>query len=459
MGRWGKVIEPLCRAIRDDIFKFCEALNFKPTWQQRLLLEAVQRGEKRVSVKSGQGTGKSKVSGVVGLWRLLRNPDSLLVVTAPTMRQCKDVWLAEVRRTVQDADPIIKRVVDVTMSAIKVAGLETWRAELVTSTKPENAQGKHNPHLTVIAEEASGIPRNIIETFEGTLTNDDALFLMIGNPNTRDCGFFDCFNSHRHRWEAITFNSEESPIVSKENIEYLKEKYGEESDVYRIRVKGEFPLNDPSCVISAEQLEVVTKTDMLEMSKILRGNKPARQFGIDFARFGADETVIFQRLGNAIINWKVMHKVEPDVAVNYAFRLEHESAWKSEDTWYVPDAGGMGQGIMHKFHNANKNVLEFHNNHKSGKEYDNRVTEAWFAFANLVKSGKCKIPRDPRLLQQLSTRQYYTTAKGKLILEAKDDYKKRMAGAVDEGASSPDRADALVLAFYDRVVAQTQVSA
>ena len=137
---------------------------------------------------------------------------------------------------------------------------------------------------------------------------------------------------------------------------------------------------------------------------------------------------------------------------NLAFKMQHDHKWKDKDTLYVPDAGGMGQGIMHKFHDANKNVIEFHNGGVAidSEQFANKITEAWFHMARLVKGRDCNIPNDNRLIQQLSTRRYYTNRKGKLILETKDEYMKR-------GYESPDRGDGCVLSFYDQEVAQGNI--
>lgn len=452
MGRFARRFEPYYEGIRENIFTFCEAMNFTPTWQQAKVLELVQQGHKRIAVKSGQGLGKTAVSVIVGLWRSIRAFNALTVVTAPTMRQAKQVWLAEARRMLEKADPIIQKFVEATKSAVNVAGRTDWGVKLITATKSENAQGIHQDNLTFIAEEASGIQRDLIEQIEGTLSNEDALFLMIGNPNTRDCAFFDCFNNQRHRWATLTLNTEESPLVSKENINYLSEKYGVDSDVYRIRVKGEFPLQDPNCVISSEDVEACTETDPYPLMLLPRNDSdsPAKQFGLDFARFGADESVIYRRSGLAIVEWETYAHKEPSHVVERAFRMQSDAGWRDEDCWYVADAGGMGQGVMSKFHDASKNTLEFHNNGKaSHQDYDNKITEGWFLIAGLVKKRKLWLPKDNRLIQQLSGRQYHTTKAGKLILESKDDYKKR---STDEVGGSPDRADALVLCYYDGVV-------
>lgn len=454
------------RAISGDIFKFCEALKFDPTFQQRELFDLVMRaeagtGRRRIAVKSGQGPGKTAAAMIVALWRTFRHEDALTVITAPTMRQTRDVALVELRLRVQNADPALRQVINVTKSRVEMFGKADWGIKLVTASKEENAQGYHRPNMTVICEEASGIERGIITQFKGTLSNPNSLMLQIGNPNTRDCAFFDCFNTQRHLWETLTWDAEETAekcphILDPQRNFELADEFGRDSDVYRIRVLGQFPHVDPNCVMSSEDLEKCCG-DMafsLECAKMLRvdGTLPARQFGLDFARFGDDESVIFRRSGNSLVQWQHFAHTEPADVVDEAFRMQSDAGWKNEDAVYVADASGMGQGIMHRFHDGQKRVLEFHNGGSPlDYQYANRITEGWFSMAKLVRGRRCSLIKDNRLLQQLSSRRYFVNKKGKLILEPKEDYMKR-------GFDSPDRADAAVYAFYDEVEVAGHVS-
>ena len=464
MGKFARKFEPLYRKWRGSIFEFVRAFNFTPTAQQAQLLEMVQKasdgtGNKWIACKSGQGPGKTTISVFIGMWRALRNKNGMTVVSAPTMRQVKDVWLAEARRQMANAHPLLKKLITVTKSKVVMGDATTpdWGVKTVTATRPENAQGLHQENMSVILEEASGIPRPLVEQFKGTLTNEDQLFMLIGNPNTRDCSFFDCFNTQRHMWATLTFNAEESPIVSEANIARLAEEFGLDSDVYRIRVLGEFPYSDPNCVMSSEDIEKITKKSLMyKMALIARklGNRlaPAKQFGIDFARYGGDENVIFRRQGEALVEFGFWPHTDPNDIVDKAFAMQVAAGWSNSDTWYVPDAGGMGQGVMRNFQDAGKRFIEFHNGGRPGdKQYENRITEGWFQMARKVKSGQIYLPRDPRLIQQLSSRQFYTTRQGKLILETKDEYQKR-------GHDSPDRADAAILAMYDELMASSRIS-
>jgi phage terminase large subunit len=455
--------EDFYRAVSRDIYKFCEALRFKPTRQQRELFDAVMKAEhgtgpRWVACKSGQGPGKTTASAIIGLWRAFLAVNALTVVTAPTMRQCREIWLVEARRRIEAADPLVRKLFTVTKTKVEICGRADWGVKLVTATKEENAQGYHEQNMTVIAEEASGIPREIVTQFKGTLSNPNSFFLMIGNPNSRDCAFFDCFNMQRDLWHTLTWNAEDTArehpdILDPLRNKNLEEEFGRDSDVYRIRVLGEFPHSDPNCVISSEDLEKVCKLErVLRAARLPRlvdcGGGLAKQFGIDFARYGGDESTLFRRSGNAIVEWKAWSRREPSDVLDAAFRMQTDAGWKDGEVTYVADAGGMGQGIMHRFYQASKRVVEFHNGGApiEAKRYENRITEAWFHLARMVKGDICALPMDNRLIQQLSTRQYYTNKKGLLVLETKDDYMKR-------GFDSPDRADGCVYAMEDRVQA------
>jgi hypothetical protein len=459
--------------IGSNIFEFVAEHDFVPTEQQRELLQAVQdhadaptqeaaHAIRKIACKSGQGPGKTTISGFIGVWRAIRFYGAFTVVTAPTMRQCREVWLAEYRRNFAKASPMLDAMIEITATRVIVLGNTDWGCRLVTSTNPQAAQGLHHDHLTVICEEASGISRELVEQFEGTLTNHDALWLMIGNPNTRDCYFFDCFNIDRAKWRGMTWSAEDSVLVDRKTIAEHAEKYGKDSDFFRVRVLGKFPYADPRSVMSSEELEIcyknVGKRYVLMRKKDARGKVP-RRIAIDFARFGSDESVIYVRQGNAIIAKHIFSHTEPTAVARKAMEIQRQLKWADKDCLYVLDASGMGQGVLGLFYEARKKVLEFHNGGLpyDGSLYDNRITEAFFTFADKVRAGHVYFPRDNRLLSQLANRWYFTTKPklgqggiAKLILETKDDYMKR-------GHDSPDRADACVMVFYDEGVGTDRV--
>jgi len=468
VSRFQRQFEPLYERWRSDINIFLrEGLNETPTWQQQQLFDVIQlesslpveKRKKRIAVRSGQGPGKTRSTGEAVLWRCLRHPDALCVVTAPSMRQCKQ-WVDEIKRTLRDAHPLLQRFVKCYTTKVEINGSDIWGIRTATATRPENLQGIHENHLTFVADEASGVPRSIVETIKGTLSNPDALFIQTGNPNTTDCGFYDCFTSQGDQWYQLHWNAEDTArdyphIVSPSRNRAIELEYGRDSDVYRVRVLGEFPHQNPNSLMALEDLVACTRTNLRGCASITELTPVNKAIGIDYARFGGDESVVARRVGLAIVDYKVFVKRDPREVTDYAFQLQYDANWKNEDCWYLPDAGGMGQGLMHAFYEAGKQLLEFHTQSTAANPdmFADQYSEAWWHLRMLVKERVCHLPNDPRLLSQLSTRQYYMDRDGRIKVETKDEWRERT-----EIEESPDRGDAVAMAFYPHVSAAVRVS-
>lgn len=504
MGRFSRMWSRFYERVRFDIFELAAEMGYagpinQPgglSWQQADFLQSVQvathgfpspryphitkratanLGKRWLACKSGQGPGKTTASTIAGTFRTIQVVGALTMVTAPTMAQCRDVWLTELRRVLEKSNPLLREVMNATRSKVVFKGNEDWCINFCTSTKTESSQGRHHPFMTWIAEEGSGIPRALCVQIEGTLSNLEGegmngMFIMIGNPNTRDCYFFDCFNQDMHNWWTYTMNAEETPsyIVSQERNRLLAEKYGKNSDVYRVRVLGEFPWANPNCVISSEDLMACTRTDPYQCMRYGRNVNGrlvlAKQIGIDFARMGNDESTVFARVGHAVVRWQTFNKTDPNDVAAYALRLRQELGWSERETWFVPDAGGMGQGLLKTFYDTNANVLEFHNGGNSTQpDFYDKASEAMFDLGHKARNRSIYIPNDNRLIQQLSTRQYKPDdlrGKMKLRIESKEKYVERMrkeSGSI-ETVTSPDRADGLMMCFYDQVEAVGRIA-
>lgn len=450
-----------------NIFDYCKLLNFKPSWQQEEALFIVQKEAdspsekrlKRLAIKSGQGPGKTKTASVIGSWRAMRFLDAVTIITAPTLRQVRDIYMAELRRVVQKADPELQQIYNITAFRLVIGGRQDWGIRAVTSNKPENVQGNHQKRMSFVFDEASGIPRPIWETVKAGLTNEDSFLLAIGNPNDIDTGFHDCFYANAEEWHRLTWNAEQSPdyIVDKKNLRKIEKEYGRESDVYRVRVLGEFPRQDPSSIMSFEDLLECTKTrmDVLARERLGEGSIQ-KAFGIDLARKGGDESVIAVRVGKALIKLVVFLNREPIDVIKHAMLLQHELGWKDGECVYVVDASGIGQGVLHSLYENRKNVHEFFSNGTpmQPQKYKDKASEAHFELRALVKERQAHLPADRLMLSQLSRRKY-DLKKGLIIIESKDDFKARIG---TEESLSPDRADGVVMAFYPFVSAVARIT-
>ncbi|MGL6099779.1 MAG: hypothetical protein ACRC0G_09150, partial [Fusobacteriaceae bacterium] len=67
------------------------------------------------------------------------------------------------------------------------------------------------------------------------------------NPSFDSGYFYDIFHNpdYSKQYDCFTFSCVDSPNVDNDWIEYMKDKYGEDSNIYKVRVLGEFaPLNE-----------------------------------------------------------------------------------------------------------------------------------------------------------------------------------------------------------------------
>ena len=132
-----------------------------------------------------------------------------------------------------------------------------------------------------------------MEAILGTLSGDNNKLLMCGNPTKTSGAFFDSHTRDRGAYKAHRVNAEDSPRTNKENIASLKRKYGADSNFVRVRVLGEFPLQEDDVYIPLHLIE--------ESIQLRRDFEPSPiptsiHIGCDVARFGDDQTVIGQKV-------------------------------------------------------------------------------------------------------------------------------------------------------------------
>ena len=461
------------KEITEDIYAWCWYLKFNPTWQQKQLLDAVMEGKTNIAVRSGQGPGKTATDALIVPWWLLKHPYSLGVITAPTMRQCKNIWLSEAQARIQGGDQRITAMFDFTATGFGVLGCkkDVWGAYLATASRPEAFQGIHRENLLMLCEESSGIPQNIMDTIKGTMSGAEGtyLWMQIGNPNSRTCAFFDCFHSLANKlWFPIHWNGEETPETkwfSKRRNEEIAEEFGIDSDVYRVRVLGEFPHTDPSCLINEDDLSACTKPEakVAAMAESVKMKPIRKQIGIDLARFGGDENAICIFSGNIMLKQEYYQRTDPNAAIDRAVFLQENLGWKSDECTYVVDISGMGElaaAMIGSQRRMGRRLHEFYsqNTAQESDKYANKITEAWCLFAKQVRKHQIYLKYDKKLFQQLTNRLYSIDKKGRIKIETKDEYKKRNKDASDgELGQSPDRADATVMAYYEHSVESSRV--
>ncbi len=435
-----------------------EVLLFEPDeWQQAALMDLAENA--KVAIKSGQGVGKTSLEAVALLWFLCCYPYPRIVATAPTKQQLHDVLWSEVSKWMSKS-PLLSKILKWTKTYIYLKNYEKrWFAVARTATKPENMQGFHEDNMLFIVDEASGVADPIMEAILGTLSNANNKLLMCGNPTRTSDTFFDAFNSDRVLYKCHTVSSMDSLRTNKENIDVLIRKYGRDSNVVLVRVFGEFPKQEDDIFISLSIIEQCIST-LYELPE--KQVSPHIIFGVDVARFGDDETIIYQNIQGKLKMAKHRRGQDLMATVGDIVSLYREIVKKCPNykgRIYVNiDDTGLGGGVTDRLRevkreeNLNRlfvipiNAAErIETDTKEGKEaaehYNNITTHMWAVLRDLLENKQVQIEDDAETVAQLSTRKYFIASNGKLELESKKEMKKRKLG-------SPDRADAAALCVY-----------
>lgn len=432
-----------------------EVLLFEPDeWQRKALADLAENP--KVAIKSGQGVGKTGMEAVALLWFLTCFPYPRVVATAPTKQQLHDVLWSEVAKW-QERSPLLKHILKWTKTYIYMVGHEKrWFATARTATKPENMQGFHEDNMLFIIDEASGVADPIMEAILGTLSGGNNKLLMCGNPTRTSGTFYDAFYSSRWMYKCHTVSSEDSPRTSKDNIKALIDRFGYDSNVVRVRIRGLFPKQEDDVFIALQLIEDSIKLEV-EADEEQEYTPDRIDIGVDVARFGDDDTVIATKTDMVIPDLLVRHGQNTMRTVGDIVRMYRDFTElypDYDDYIYVKiDDTGVGGGVTDRLNELKAdpeerldrmvvipvNFAKKAPKTKSARFYDDIVTWMWSNVRDLMEAKALKLPDDSILVGEFSTRKYYFLSNGKQRLESKDELKKR-------GLTSPDRADAVSLA-------------
>jgi len=324
-----------------------------------------------------------------------------------------------------------------------------------STNEPEKMAGISGSELLFIADEASGIEEQIFEAIEGNRAGG-ARLAMFSNPTRTSGYFFDAFHSKRDFWKTIHVSSEETPNVTEGRIvipglatrEWVEEKrleWGPEyeaSPLYRVRVRGEFPSQSADSVIGLSLVDAATKR-WATTEGVGR-----LELGVDVAEFGDDETVIYPRRGLKLYQPTVLQSMDAvDVAgkVLEVVKQHRNSSEHNERTRPIVkvDVIGVGSGVAAVLERSKEvSVIRVNSSRRASNEdeYHNLRAELWGRMRDFLKAGGA-IPPDPKLETELVAPTYSFDAKARMVVEAKERFKKRLG-------RSPDRADAAALAIH-----------
>ena len=442
-------MEEFTAAYYDDPVRFVrEMLGADPFPYQEEFLRALAAGERKMSVKSGHGTGKSTTASWAMLWFLLLRYPVKVVVTAPTSSQLFDAMFAELKRWINELPRELQELLNVKSDRVELVrapaeafiSCRTARAET-----PEALAGVHSDNVLLVIDESSGVPEQVFEAAAGSMSGHNATTLMLSNPTRSSGTFFESHNRMANSWWTRTWSCIDSPLVSNEFVDEMRMRYGETSNAFRVRVLGEFPLSDDNTIIPFHLVEAAQHRDI-----VVAEDAPV-VWGLDVSRFGSDATALCKRQGPVVTelrSWRGLDLMQTTGRVVAEYEALPPSRRPTE---ILVDSIGLGSGVVDRLRELNLPVrgVNVAESPSMGETYMNLRSELWFKTKAWLEDRSCKLPKDDQLVAELTAITYSFTSSGKMKAESKDEMRRR-------GVGSPDLADALCLTMAsDAATAQS----
>lgn len=399
----------------------------------------------RDATASGHGIGKSADIGMVVAWALDTHEDTRVVVTANTEPQIRTKLWPEI---IKWRNLAITRdwwkVTKTGMFSVVPGHEESWRADAMTWTEhnTEAFAGLHNAkkRIVVIFDEASKIADKVWEVTEGALTDDETeiIWLAYGNPTQNTGRFRECFGKHRSLWTTRQIDSRTVEGTNKPYLQSIVDTYGEDSDIAKVRVLGQFP--------SASSLQFISSTlvSNAQTRSVFCDPADPLMMGVDVARFGDDRTTIYFRRGKDARSIPPIKLSQVDTMQLVGKLAELHRLHRP--LFICVDEGGVGAGVVDRLRQMQLPVVGVQFGSKplgavklgEGVRVANRRAEMWSIMREWMASGM--IPEDQDLSDDLVGVEYSFNARDEILLEKKEHMKER-------GLASPDDGDGLALTF------------
>lgn len=408
-------------------------------------MRALNTPRARVAVKACHGSGKTFTAAEIVLWWVATG--GIALTTAPTSTQVKKGLWGEIHAAHGGARYPLGGVLN----------QQEWRVNAkcyalgLSTDQGVRFQGFHG-RILIVVDEAPGVRPDIYDAIRGIRAGGDVRLLALGNPVIASGPFYDAFTSQRTGWETVTISAFDTPNLAGLTIDdilamtpeelddnplpylptrhWVKEMYadlGPQSALYASRVLGQFPEQSEDALIAISWLE--SARDAF--------GKPAGELvaGLDVAGPGEDETVLCVRQGVRILALHAWAQADPRGAVLAVLRTY-------PNVVVQVDSIGIGYYMAQHIRDAGYDVREINVGAAANdpEKYANAKAQHYWALRERFRAEDIDGLADDRAVSQLSGIRYKHTARGQIQIESKEDARKR-------GMKSPDRAEAVMLAF------------
>ena len=449
--------EDHCAFVQDAIlgpYNAAKGTAYTMTAQQRegsealsKLVKAKEAGQARdilgISIMSGKGTGKDGWAAWAILWFLSCFSYPKVPCVSVSADQLNKVLWSEISKWLMHSPlkgsfALQNDKLFCTTVPPEVRG-KRWLAfpkaanpKQTYEEQVETLAGIHEDNLLQVVDEGSGIWESVFQVLEGNMTGPVNLMLIIFNP-TRSRGYaVDTQYKDAERWVTFRWNAEDSELVERTTIERIEDKYGKESNPYRIKVLGLPPISDEQTLIPWDWIQ-----DAINRPLEMVPNAPLVK-GLDCGA-GGSKSVIATRRGPIVYPFK--RNTTPD-SVQLANWAGTDIDAEQPDVMRV-DTIGIGWAVEGTLREKKGSIVEAADARRMAddpQKFFNKRAEMYWRLREQFENGTISLPDDPDVQDQLGAmKSEYHKSQIKIV-----DKKK----IVHEIGHSPDEAEALALTFY-----------
>ena len=430
-----------------------------PDRSQAAIAESVA-ANKNTAVKAGHGTSKSFTAAALILWWMdTRYPRAFVATTAPSTAQIGGIVWRELRRMVKNLQARYEQgLTDLPPPPGRITADNVWKDDDGTilgwgRRPPEEEldsafQGIHDVYVLAIGDEAAGLSEDMVDALGNITSNATSRRLLICNPTNPASYIGKLFREDTGAWNLLSisvldnpnFTGEDVPpevrqsLSDQQYVEDKKKEYGEGSPRYKSRVLGEFAFDSENVLFGDEEIARGLDTVLVPTD-----NRPV--LGVDVARYGGDTSVIYMNDGGRI---RFVEEWDKASGVESANRI-HRKALDLDAREVRIDALGLGGPIADFVVNLAEGRYDVVEMRGSAASPDKRKWWNWRAWSHdavrdLMLQGAIDLdPLDDKVQDQLTGVRYTFPGAGGMLIESKEDMRKR-------GLKSPDRSDAFIYA-------------
>jgi len=287
--------------------------------------------------------------------------------------------------------------------------------------------------------EAQTISRRSINIFRPTIRKNGSIIWWDFNPRYEtDPIYVDYILNNDPNAYVLWLNWKDNPWFTESLIMERDSDYRRNEEEADHIWEGKLRYMGDKFVCPSQLVDIAINNNVQKL-------EPPIVVGADIAHQGGDEIIFYKRFGKKVIDSYISKKQDTIKTVS-----DLKAFIGDRSVITNIDNGDIGKAVADYLERDKYlvNRINFGGSPIDKEHYEDCATEMYFQLRDIL--DQIDIPNDEQLRNQLIQRKYnYLGSKRGyevMKIESKDEYKEHAVGI----NKSPDRADALVLCFYDR---------